>query len=282
MESKSARVNGAYGGSGGSFGGSVQSAGFEEAHDPRLRDSFRSTASSSLTRELPEGGLLEPLGPDPEGDGFTKWTNRRRNRMRPVMFHPTGSFKHLKDLGKLVEHKPMGTLATRGLPGDDSDLEIKKHMPGYTGFVRAKQHISGRTFGEATRRALSTDYREVVCTSPIPAAPQANRKIPQAILPDTFVTNMTGGKTSHVPGYTGFVPGIRATHAKSYGSATSAELLKLSQKFPRDRSVELPGRAQGAHARKQHPVDSAPLPGGVRTNLPPDKLIPVHLRYLRF
>lgn len=260
----------------------VAQAGYEEAGDPSLRDSFRAEPDEYGYATGVVDNITGAPGVAATDDQFTKWTNRRRNRMRPVMFHPTGSFKHLKDLGKLVEHKEVGTLGTRGLPGDDASQEIKKHLPGYTGFVRGEQHISGRTFGETTRRALATDYREVVCTSPIPAAPQANRKIPQAVLADTFVTNMTTGKTSHVPGYTGFVPGIRATHAKSYGSATSAELLKLSQKFPRDRSLELAGRASTAHARKEHHVDSAPLPGGVRTNLPPDKLIPVHLRYLRF
>jgi hypothetical protein len=60
--------------------------------------------------------------------------------------------------------------------------------------------------------AMAIEYREVVCTSPIPAAPQANRRIKQAVLHDTFVSNATAGKTYHVPGYTGFVPGIRATY----------------------------------------------------------------------
>lgn len=266
--------------------GSASARAAAEAHaeaiDPTLRDSFRSSAPSALSRSLPPDALDTLTASQQLDDGYAPWANKRRNRMRPVMFHPTGSFKHLKDLGKLVEPKPMGTLATRGLPGAEDGDEIKKHLPGYTGFVRAKQHISGRTFGESTRRAMAIEYREVVCTSPIPAAPQANRKIKQAVLHDTFVSNATAGKTYHVPGYTGFVPGIRATHAKSYGSATGTELLKLSQKFPRDRTVELEGQASTAHARKQTDLDSAPLPGGVRTNLPPDKLIPVHLRYLRF
>jgi len=265
---------------------SARVAAHVEATDPAMRDSFRASAPAALSGPLPPDSLDDFTsgggGGDSLQDGYNRWSNRRRNRMRPVMFHPTGSFKHLKDLGKLVDHKPVGTLATRGLPGDDGSDEIKKHVPGYTGYVRAKQHISGRTFGEATRRAMATDYREIVVTSPIPAGPQANRKVKQAVLPDTFVTNTTAGKTYHVPGYTGFVPGIRATHAKSYGSATSTELLKLSQKFPRDRSIDAAGYAGTAHARKTHDVDSAPLPGGVRTNLPPDKLIPVHLRYLKF
>ena len=71
---------------------------------------------------------------------------------------------------------------------------------GYTGFVRGSQHISGRTFGETSRRALCTDYREVVSSSPIPSAPQANRKIRHEDLRDTFVANMFGGKTYQIPG----------------------------------------------------------------------------------
>lgn len=69
-----------------------------------------------------------------------------------------------------------------------------------TGYVRGSQHISGRTFGETSRRALCTDYREVVCSSPIPSSPQANRKIRQEDLQNTFVANMFGGKTYQIPG----------------------------------------------------------------------------------
>jgi len=73
---------------------------------------------------------------------------------------------------------------------------------GYTGYVRGSQHISGRTFGETTRRALSTDYREVVCSSPIPSSPQANRKIRHEDLKDTLVSKAFGGKVFQIPGYT--------------------------------------------------------------------------------
>lgn len=73
---------------------------------------------------------------------------------------------------------------------------------GYTGYVRGSQHMSGRTFGETTRRALSSDYREIVCTSPIPSSPQANRKIRHEALQDTFVANMFGGKKYQIPGHT--------------------------------------------------------------------------------
>lgn len=89
---------------------------------------------------------------------------------------------------------------------------------GYTGFVRGSQHISGRTFGETSRRALCTDYREVVSSSPIPSAPQANRKIRHEDLRDTFVANMFGGKTYQIPGVSAPPAGQRDGRASEQAS----------------------------------------------------------------
>lgn len=219
---------------------------------------------------------------------------------------------------------------------------------GYTGFVRGSQHISGRTFGETSRRALCTDYREVVSSSPIPSAPQANRKIRHEDLRDTFVANMFGGKTYQIPGvsvfcdwgdrtegregkpesqragecsvdprapppaqsaplillltppssefaaavspvpvpvpapsllpqYTGFVPGVRSTYAKRYGSATEQEMLAHSIRFPR-RDNQSNAFARTQLPREHYPVSSAPLPGGAVSQAPPEMYIPEHVR----
>jgi len=147
--------------------------------------------------------------------------------------------------------------------------------------VRGSQHISGRTFGETTRRALSTDYREVVCSSPIPSSPQANRKIRHEDLKDTFVANAFGGKTYCIPGYTGFVPGVRSTYSKRYGAATEQEMLSHSLRFPREDN-QSHSFARTQRPREHYPVSSAPLPGGALSQAPPTMYIPEHVRYLKF
>ena len=159
---------------------------------------------------------------------YIDWVSTRQNRMRPVTFRPNGSFKALVDAGKL-------TLETDSMQGNRrrAPAARRQYMPGYTGFVRGSQHISGRTFGETTRRAIDTDYREHVCTSPIPSDPENNRKIRQNQPPTSFVTHQFAGKVYHVPGYTGFVPGMRATYSRTYGSASMQELYKHSLGHPR-------------------------------------------------
>jgi len=159
--------------------------------------------------------------------------------------------------------------------------ETSYHLPGYTGFVRGSQHISGRTFGETSRRALCTEYREIVCSSPVPSAPQSNRKIRHEELKDTFVANMFGGKTYQIPGYTGFVPGVRSTYAKRYGASTEQEMFNHSVRFPR-RDNQPSSFARTQLPRENYPVSSAPLPGGALSQAPPDMYIPEHVRYLKF
>ena len=131
-------------------------------------------------------------------DRLKKFESTRTNSIRPVIFQPNGSFRALKENGKLAVG-PEEADVYKGRVKNPL-AETAYHLPGYTGYVRGSQHISGRTFGETSRRALCTDYREVVCSSPIPSSPQANRKIRQEDLQNTFVANMFGGKTYQIPG----------------------------------------------------------------------------------
>jgi len=155
------------------------------------------------------------------------------------------------------------------------------YMPGYTGFVRGMQHIRARTYGEATRRAVSIDYRENVCTSPIPSSPQNNIKIRQ-VEPKDSIVSKTLGRQYHIPGYTGFVPGSRHAYARSYGATTSEQLSQHAIKHPRPRTGHEPGFAQTMRAREMLQVSSNPLPGTTGVKTAPGKLIPAHLRYLKF
>jgi len=207
---------------------------------------------------------------------LTKWDLGPQNRMRPITFKPNGSFRTLQ--AKLASGKSYHASRPSALTVDKDS-----YMPGYTGFIRGKQHIAGRTYGETTRRALEKDYREVVCTSPVPSAPQANRKIPQHTPDESFVSNTFANRTYHIPGYTGFVPGVRSTFSQSYGATTSSALQKhFSQHGADSRTPKKTGFAETSRARLPLPIDSAPLPGAIKTNKPPEKLIPAHLRELRY
>jgi hypothetical protein len=199
--------------------------------------------------------------------------------MRPIIFKPNGSFKELEKSGKV---------SRRGEPPKEQPhplrLEKDQYIPGYTGYIRGKQHIAGRTYGETTRRALARDYREISCSSPIPSEPNANRRIRQTSVGDSFVSNTFSGRHYHVPGYTGFVPGVRSTFAMSYGSSTSQELLKHVETTRGGVLHRSAGEGFADTARPRHRIriEPNPLPGGVTTNRPPEMLLPAHLRGLRF
>jgi len=218
-----------------------------------------------------------PKAPTPDPN-FCVWNNERGDHGRPMSFQPNGSFSALRLAGKLSDAKTETYEAAR------TTMQEKKYfMPGYTGFVRGSQHISGRTFGEMTRRAYDTDYREHVCTSPIPSAPQGNRKVKHQMPPNSFMSNRTKNEGSkHVPGYTGHVPGVRQVYAKSFGESTRQEMSIFSGEHPRNNPQERDNYASTSRPRQMLHIDSAPLPGSVRVEDAPDKLIPAHLKYLRF
>jgi len=236
-------------------------------------------ATAPLQHSLPSGRPVE-AGEVIFVDSapLATWNLGPQNRMRPVTFKPSGSFKALQDQGRLTG---LSFQATRP---SALHLEKESHVPGYTGFIRGKQHIHGRTYGETTRRAIGQDYRSIVCTSPIPSNPSSNRKIRLNAdqHEETFASNTFGGKTYHVPGYTGFVPGVRSTFARSYGATTSQELQKHFHTHGYHRTPSKSGFADTSITRQPLRLDSAPLPGVIRSNKPPEKLIPAHLRDLRF
>lgn len=189
--------------------------------------------------------------------------------VKPRPYEPTGSFSHLRGHGE--------SMAAR-----DTMQEKKHYMPGYTGFIRGSQHLSGRTYGEMTRRAYDTEYAEQVSKSPIPSDPHRNRRI-QQLETNSLVNNENFiKKTYHVPGYTGHVPGVRYTYAQSYGNSTSQEVQNWNATHNRPISQEQQDFAATSKPRMLIPLDSCPLPGAVYKQDPPEKMIPDHLKYLKF
>lgn len=241
-------------------------AAFEGPATVGERDQFRP--------ELAESKEQEPQRPPP----FADWPCAQQQH--PPMFKPNGSFQALRDGGKLADKE--FTLSAQQAAIRSQGREKHYSLPGYTGFIRGMQHISGRTYGEATRRAYDTDYREHASTSPVPSDPNRNRKIPHVNPPNSFATHVHGDKVYNLPGYTGFVPGVRHTYAKTYGSATSEEMYKSSIRNPRPSPKEREGFAYTARPRQRLVLDSSPLPGQVATNTAPGKLIPAHLNSLRY
>lgn len=236
--------------------------------------------------ELAIGQNIPSVSPDAYTSTTTeplqRFNSTRTNRLRPIVFQPNGSFRALKESGKLTMAAEDDPAIYKGR-NKNPLAETAYHLPGYTGYVRGRQHISGRSYGELTRRALSTEYEELACVSPVPSSPQANRKIVHEDLQGTFVANMFGGKNYMVPGYTGFVPGVRSTFAKCYGSATADEMRKNAERWPRgERKGEEKGFATTSFARPYYALDSAPLPGGLKTQQPPEMFIPQHVKYLKF
>lgn len=197
---------------------------------------------------------------------------------KPKVFEPSGSFEALREQHKLVDYSGRRDSA-RG------DMQEKKYfMPGYTGFVRGNQHISGRTYGEMTRRANDTEYAQLVSQEPIPSSPQNNLNVEMpAEGMNTFANNEKFIKrTYHVPGYTGHVPNVRYTYAQTYGLSTNEQVSQWQQERRRPGSQERSGFASTSRPRMLIPLDSAPLAGTYYSNEAPQKMIPDHLKYLKF
>lgn len=182
-----------------------------------------------------------------------------------------GSFRSLIDSGKIQT-------------GDQRQpaKQKKQHLPGYTGFVVGQQHISGRRFGETTRRAYDTSYAQHVCTSPIPSAPHANRRIKQETLKDSFCYNMFGNKDYHLPGYTGHVQGARTEYGRTYGSTTRDHLDKFNTAHNRPNPQEREGYAYTMKARHQLHISNNPLAGAPYVTKAPLMLFPSKLGHLSY
>lgn len=246
----------------------LEQAAYEGPRTVSERDSYRPEFAEEKESEFGSGR------PAP----FANWPATAQQH--PPMFKPNGSFQSLRDGGKLAD-KQM-TLTQQQAALRDQGRSKHYNLPGYTGFVRGMQHISGRTYGEATRRAFDTNYREHASTSPIPSDPNRNRKVPQVNPPNSFATHVHGDKVYNLPGYTGFVPGVRHTYAKTYGSATSEEMFKSAIRDPRPSPKETEGFAYTSKPRQRLLLDSSPLPGQAATNTAPGKLIPSHLNFVRY
>lgn len=209
--------------------------------------------------------------PQPAEGNYTVWSLRQQPG--PTKPFKTGSFNTMIESGKIASGQSDGPVDTR-----------RTYLPGYTGFVRGRQHLSGRTFGEVSRKAAEIGYTEHVCTSPIPSDPQKNRKIHHDDLKERFMYGITKKEANHIPGYTGHVPAQRASYAKTFGSSTKQNMKNFADKHQRRHPQERDGYAYTIHARDFLHIDSCPLPGDINAigAQAPQKVLPSHLQYVQY
>jgi hypothetical protein len=193
------------------------------------------------------------------------------------MYRPNGNFESLREQGIMRRKDSDGALKEAN-DAMRTKKNAKCHMPGYTGYIRGRQHIAGRTFGQMTQRAYSRDYQTHVETSPIPSGPQSNRHIPQKSVNHSFSAM---DPNTMVPGYSGHVPGARFEFSKGFGRTTKAQREVFAQAHPRSAPKQRPGFATTVHTRHRHKLDSASLPGTNWEEVP-EKWVPGNLEYLRF
>lgn len=236
---------------------------------------------------MPSQELIKPFGYTSPARAQTAPNGARRRAIKndfmeyvnpppqyPYCYQPEQAFQSLQD--KSQGHG--NSVHDRAVKSRSEKRDY--HIPGYTGYVRGSQHIAGRTYGEATRKAMTTSYRENLCTSPIPSGPQTNGRVPHVQNPNSFVSKVFAGKQYHVPGYTGFVPGVKAHFSRTYGSATGAA---LSKKGPKTRGLGTrEGYASAMRNRELLVVAPAPLPGMMNPVGPPRKMVPGFVGQLQF
>jgi hypothetical protein len=163
-------------------------------------------------------------------------------------------------------------------PAAENKVE-KQHVPGYTGFIANQQHVHARTFGETSRRCFANLHRDLCSTSPVPSCPQANRKIIQKDLPNSFMASIGQDGQCLVPGYTGHVPKASSAIGTSYGRATRECVEESRRNAGRPlRAQEAPNQAYTSFARQMRECTNMPLPAAYqpgRGQKPPELLVPV-------
>lgn len=214
--------------------------------EPAQRDQYNATL-----------GRMPRAAPPPET--FVKWPGQYQ-RGCAVPYFSGVSIDTFKTAGKYKESVPQARAQS-----------AEGFIPGYTGFIRGRQHVSGRTFGSQTSMTRTKDYDELVTTSPIPSNPPANRKISQHPLPNSFMTGVYQHKEYSLPGYTGHHQGIREYYGKSYGSITRNN---FQRRLPGQRvTQERDGYAYPTIRRMANDIALDVLPGALLTHKPPQKLV---------
>jgi len=226
--------------------------------------------TSVRDRDMRMNGLRRTVERPQQNTQYRLW--KTQSRPGPSNnFKPHGSFAPLMGGGKI----------SNGMEGQARQQQGRHHIPGYTGYIKGNQHISGRRFSEVTRRSYTRDLVNLCTEEGIPADPQNNMKIPHAALEDRFMYGVTENKAYNVPGYTGHVPAVREIYAQTFGKTTRNGWAKHHESFPNN-PQEREGYAYTLHERKANHIASDPLPGSCGVQKPPQFCIPPHIDHLKF
>jgi hypothetical protein len=203
------------------------------------------------------------------------WPSDGQKGFKPIVFKPNGSFRGVSQYENAFKR-------TNKVKKVDRLGSKKQFIPGYTGFIRGSQHVQGRTFGQATKTALRTNYRDMACSSPIPPGPQNKRDVAQYRPKSSIISDQSTGKAYHLPGYTGHIPGKKQSWGHSFGGLSAKTLARNAKRFGRTAPDANSPYAFVQRQKTSHVLTSHPLPGGQPSTKPPIMMIPSHLKFLRY
>mmetsp|Transcript_24346 Transcript_24346/g.43186 ORF Transcript_24346/g.43186 Transcript_24346/m.43186 type:complete len:204 (-) Transcript_24346:447-1058(-) len=194
-------------------------------------------------RKIPDWVQREATSDKGVPKGFVIYDSRR-NEIVPRPYTPHGTFKALEAKGSLhtaERYKKKIAPAEKG------------KIPGYTGFIRGKQHLYGRSFGRLSRIAAETSNKEKLENPCVPMGPQY--EIPS--LKEDL--NTARAKAYQVPGF--------SLNEREEGDLQTLQDMK--------RGSRIIGR------RYRHTISSNPIPG--QTNYEtPRKVIPQTLQHVQY
>ncbi|KAG8468255.1 hypothetical protein KFE25_013338 [Diacronema lutheri] len=93
--------------------------------------------------------------------------------------------------------------------------DLDHHVPGYTGYIPSAQHVLAMTFGQATTHLLKER-----------AADDDPAKWRKHVSYAEFTPPRTPIEKHHIPGYSGFVPGVVADSGQLFGKTFGKMTLK--------------------------------------------------------
>jgi len=126
--------------------------------------------------------------------------------------------------------------------------ERTHHIPGYTGFIPSSQHVMALTFGQATTHLLKE-------RTPNGDPVKWRKHVSYA----EFLPPRTPVEKHHIPGYSGFVPGVVADSNKLFGKTFGKMTLKaIKGDYDYEDSDRLTTveKEMLAEAAGTHPADS--------------------------
>jgi hypothetical protein len=107
-------------------------------------------------------------------------------------------------------------------------------VPGYTGYIRGANCVSGVRFGVKTRLACTKTVEELMCDTTIP--PKVHGAIPNYAIDPKNVSSKLELEPRRIPGYMGYVAGTRNEFGDTFGR-TTATALKTGYEYEGYRSA---------------------------------------------